>query len=124
MYDESIQRALRRHKIRPITLPAPLRDRLVTNFRGAAPVSHIITGTAGDGKTYHCREVWIELGGSSDAWNQGDKVQQLSLTNGRTLVVVKDLSELRDDESGALISRLATDSYHRACRTGDAPNAA
>ena len=109
MYDESIQRALRRHKIRPITLPAPLRDKLVANFRGSAPVSHIITGTAGDGKTYHCREVWIELGGSPDAWNQGEKVQRLNLTDERTLVVVKDLSELRDDESGALISRLATD---------------
>ncbi|PJO48113.1 hypothetical protein [Brucella pituitosa] len=109
MYDESIQRALRRHKIRPITLPAPLRDKLVANFRGPAPVSHIITGTAGDGKTYHCREVWIELGGGPDAWNQGEKVQRLKLTDGRTLVVVKDLSELRDDESGALISRLATD---------------
>ncbi len=109
MYDESIQRALRRHKIRPITLPAPLRDKLVVNFRGSAPVSHIITGTAGDGKTYHCREVWIELGGSPDTWNQGEKVQRLNLADGRTLVVVKDLSELRDDESGALISRLATD---------------
>lgn len=109
MYDESIQRALRRHKIRPITLPAPLRDKLVANFRGLAPVSHIITGTAGDGKTYHCREVWIELGGGPDAWNQGEKVQRLNLADGRTLVVVKDLSELRDDESGALISRLATD---------------
>lgn len=109
MYDESIQRALRRHKIRPITLPAPLRDKLVANFRGSAPISHIITGTAGDGKTYHCREVWIELGGSPDRWNQGEKVQRLDLTDGLTLVVVKDLSELRDDESGALISRLATD---------------
>ena len=109
MYDESIQRALRRHKIRLITLPAPLRDKLVANFRGPAPVSHIITGTAGDGKTYHCREVWIELGGNPDAWNQGEKVQRLNLTDGRTLVVVKDLSELRDDESGALISRLAAD---------------
>ncbi|NKL59518.1 hypothetical protein [Rhizobium leguminosarum] len=109
MYDESIQRALRRHRIRPITLPAPLRDKLVANFRGSAPVSQIITGTAGDGKTYHCREVWIELGGSPDAWNQGEKVQRLNLTDDRTLVVVKDLSELRDDESGVLISRLATD---------------
>jgi hypothetical protein len=109
MYDESIQRALRRHKIRPITLPAPLRDKLVANFQGPAPVSHIITGTAGDGKTYHCREVWVELGGSPDAWNQGEKVQRLSLADGRTLIVVKDLSELRDDESGSLISRLAMD---------------
>lgn len=108
MYDESIQRALRRHKIRPITLPAPLRDELVAIFSGEQPISHIITGTAGDGKTYHCREVWTELGGDSASWNEGDKIQRLTL-GGRTLVIVKDLSELRDDESGELLARFACD---------------
>jgi adenylate kinase len=108
MYDESIQRALRRHKIRPITLPAPLRDKLVEDFRSDAPVSHIITGTAGDGKTYHCREVWTELGGDVTAWNQGDKIQRLAVGD-QTLVIVKDLSELRDDESALLISEFARD---------------
>lgn len=109
MYDETIQRALRRHKIRPITLPAPLRDELVANFRGPSPLSHIITGTAGDGKTYHCREVWIELGGDANLWNQGDKVQRLDLGDGRSLVVVKDLSELRDEESAPLIAEFSAD---------------
>lgn len=108
MYDESIQRALRRHKIRPITLPAPLRERLVAMFRGTGPVSHIITGTAGDGKTYHCREVWTELGGDVTAWNLGDKIQRLAVDE-RTLVIVKDLSELRDDESNDLIVEFARD---------------
>lgn len=106
MYDESIQRALRRHKIRPVTLPAPLRDQLVAMFQGDMPRSHIITGTAGDGKTYHCREVWVALGGDATAWDEGDKVQRLDVA-GRTLVIVKDLSELRDDESGALLSDFA-----------------
>jgi hypothetical protein len=109
MYDETIQRALRRHKIRPITLPAPLRDELVANFRGSFPMSYIITGTAGDGKTYHCREVWIELGGDANLWNQGDKVQRLDLDEGRSLVIVKDLSELRDDESASLIAQFSAD---------------
>lgn len=108
MYDESIQRALRRHKIRPITLPAPLRDGLVALFQSEAPVSHIITGTAGDGKTYHCREVWTELGGDVTAWNLGDKIQRLPVGE-RTLVIVKDLSELRDDESNDLIVDFARD---------------
>lgn len=109
MYDETIQRALRRHKIRPITLPAPLRDELVEIFRGPSPMSYIITGTAGDGKTYHCREVWIELGGDANIWNHGDKVQRLELGEGRSLVVVKDLSELRDDESASLITEFSAD---------------
>lgn len=108
MYDESIQRALKRHKIRPISLPAPLCDSLVETFRSASPVSHIITGTAGDGKTYHCREVWAALGGSSEVWDRGDKIQTLTLGD-RTLVIVKDLSELRDEESASLIAQFAVD---------------
>lgn len=116
MYDESIQRALRRHKIRPITLPAPLRDELVAIFSGEQPVSHIITGTAGDGKTYHCREIWTALGGDSAAWNEGDKIQRLAL-GARVLVIVKDLSELRDDESGALLAEFARDVANPATTT-------
>lgn len=116
MYDESIQRALRRHKIRPITLPAPLRDELVGMFTGDRPVSHIITGTAGDGKTYHCREVWSALGGDLAAWNEGEKIQRLGL-NGRSLVIVKDLSELRDDESGELLAAFARDIADPAATT-------
>ncbi|WP_229664279.1 hypothetical protein [Sphingomonas metalli] len=116
MYDESIQRALRRHKIRPITLPAPLRDQLVPMFKSDAAVSHIITGTAGDGKTYHCREVWTALGGDVTAWNLGDKIQRLAFDD-RTLVIVKDLSELRDDESNELIAEFARDVADPATRT-------
>lgn len=108
MYDESIQRALKRHKIVPITLPAPLVARLIDNFRSDVPVSHIITGTAGDGKTYHCREVWTSLGGDPSVWNEGAKIQTLSIGS-RTLVIVKDLSELRDDESATLIAAFARD---------------
>ena len=106
MYDESIQRALKRHKIEPIVLPAQFLDTLLDNFRSNEPVSQIITGTAGDGKTYHCREVWAALGGEESTWSKGDKIQSLPL-GGRTLVIVKDLSELRDAESAALISDVA-----------------
>lgn len=116
MYDESIQRALRRHKIRPITLASPLRDELVSVFTSERPVSHIITGTAGDGKTYHCREVWCALGGDIAAWNAGDKIQRLAL-DGRTLIIVKDLSELRDDESGELLAAFARDIADPAAMT-------
>lgn len=117
MYDETIQRALRRHKIRPIALPAPLRNEIVENFRSPSPVPYIITGTAGDGKTYHCREVWIELGGDANLWNHGNKVQRLALGDGRSLVVVKDLSELRDDESASLIADFSADIANPAAAT-------
>mgnify|MGYP001006311116 CR=1 FL=1 len=108
MYDESIQRALKRHKITPIKLPAPLIGRLVDNFAGPAPISQIVTGTAGDGKTYHCREVWVTLGGDPALWDRGDKIQTLPVGS-RSLVIVKDLSELQLAEGAALIARFAHD---------------
>ena len=108
MYDESIQRALKKHKIAPITLPAQFLAVLLDGFRGEAPVSQIITGTAGDGKTYHCREVWLALGGDAAAWNLGAKIQSLTFGD-RTLVIVKDLSELMEQEGAELIEAVARD---------------
>ena len=108
MYDETIQRALTRLKIAPIELPAPHLDWLVGNFRSEEGLSIILTGTAGDGKTYHCRRVWLELGGTIEDWNGGAKIQRLPL-GARQLVVVKDLSELRADESKPLIEQMAWD---------------
>ena len=108
MYDESIQRALRRHKIEPLVLPAQFLDDVLFNLRSNTPRSEILTGTAGDGKTYHCREAWLRLGGSDNAWNTGDKIQRLQLA-GHELVVVKDLSELRAEESAALLADMARD---------------
>jgi hypothetical protein len=108
MYDESIQRALRRHKIRPIALPTPLRDKIIETFRSDTPCSQIITGTAGDGKTYHCREVWTALGGQDDVWSRGEKVQTLRLGE-NDFIIVKDLSELKKVESDALLSDFVRD---------------
>lgn len=108
MYDESIQRALRRRKIQPLRLPAQYLDELVENFASTTPLSEILTGTAGDGKTYHCRETWLKLGGQEEAWLKGEKVQRHRL-NSRELVVIKDLSELRADESAELLRQMALD---------------
>jgi hypothetical protein len=106
MYDETIQRALRRHRIDPLVLPAQFLEKLLANFRSDVPSSEILTGTAGDGKTYHCRETWLVLGGSEIDWNTGRKVQRLPLGS-RELIIVKDLSELRAEESASLLDTMA-----------------
>lgn len=116
MYDESIQRALKRQKIQPITLRAQFLDAILENFLSEAPVSEIITGTAGDGKTYHCREVWAALGGDAEIWDQGAKVQKIEIGD-NSLVVVKDLSELKDAEGGDLIVKFAQDATSPDART-------
>jgi hypothetical protein len=108
MYDETIRRSLGRLQIEPLVLPAQFLDQVLTNLRSSNPCSEILTGTAGDGKTYHCREVWTALGGSETEWNRGGKVQKLSV-DGRQLTVIKDLSELRAEESAGLLCNMARD---------------
>lgn len=97
MYDEAIQRIVKRKKIAPITIEGRFVSELIDNFKSEHPKSVILTGTAGDGKTYHCREVWNALGGSFEEWDSPDKVKVIHLGI-NTLYVVKDLSELTDDE--------------------------
>lgn len=64
MYDELVLNAARRNGVEPLRLDSGgLLEELVANFRSEHPRSVILTGTAGDGKTWLCREVWDELGG-------------------------------------------------------------
>ena len=63
------------------------------------PGSILIAGTAGDGKTYHCRGLWTHLGGGEKDWTSKTKIKRLPLADGRIAVFVKDLSELNDAES-------------------------
>jgi tRNA A37 threonylcarbamoyladenosine biosynthesis protein TsaE len=70
MYDETIQRSARRQRIQPIEFEHPTQDEIVNCFNQmtADPVSVILTGTAGDGKTHLCRQVWKTLYGDDEAW--------------------------------------------------------
>ena len=70
MYDETIQRSARRQKITPIEFEHPMQDLVLQCFdrRAVDPVSVILTGTAGDGKTHLCRQVWKILNGDEKAW--------------------------------------------------------
>ena len=106
MYDEVIQRTLQRKKLQPIAFETEYLSELLENFRLASPKSVILTGTAGDGKTYYCRQIWETFGGSVDDWQQDSKVHQLTL-NARQLVVIKDLSELIAEEKRSLLPQIA-----------------
>jgi len=102
MYDEAIHRIIKRKNIEPIVIESVYLAELIENFRSNNPKSVILTGTAGDGKTYNCREVWLSLNGSLQIWQNDDKVKELLLPNSKKLFVVKDLSELKDEERGIL----------------------
>ena len=126
MYDELIQGQVERYDVEPIQItPARLKD-LIDNFSRQNPSNIILTGTAGDGKTYHCRRVWEELKGDTDTWLRGDKIAKLDLSCGRSLKVVKDLSELTTDEKNqlfpglckALLGEMADEVYLVAANDG------
>ena len=70
MYDETIQRSARRQGITPIEFEHPYQLRIANSFNRATadPVSVILTGTAGDGKTHLCRQVWKALEGRDEDW--------------------------------------------------------
>ena len=109
MYDELIQSEIERHAIEPAIHIDPARlNEVRSNFESATPRNVILTGTAGDGKTYHCRRIWEHFGGDSEEWKAGDKIVSLSLpASGKTITIVKDLSELTQSEKDATIADLA-----------------
>jgi hypothetical protein len=71
MYDETIQRSAQRAGVQPILFEHPAQTHVLSCFdqRTTDPVPVILTGTAGDGKTHLCRQVWNELRGDPMLWN-------------------------------------------------------
>lgn len=106
MFDEYVTGAVGRAKVQPVTLATPLFDQMLEHLTSKIPGSLLITGTAGDGKTYHCRSLWIRLGGDPNVWADKGNVKELSLTDGRTAVFVKDLTELNGEEGDRPLQRL------------------
>lgn len=104
LFDEHVTKALARARVRPVTLPTP---RLADMKLAMAVAGHslLVAGTAGDGKTYHCRKLWVEMGGAEADWTAPGTVKRLDV-EGRTTVFIKDLSELGDAEGEEILSGL------------------
>ena len=97
MYDEQIQRSARRAKTEPIRFVHPRLEDVMADFlRPMGPVSVILTGTAGDGKTHLCRCVWQAVRGDPEAWASDDPYLTTVFPGGDghdyTLHVIRDLS--------------------------------
>lgn len=74
MYDETIQRSAKRAGVDSVCFVHPALDGVATSFDQTTtdPISVILTGTAGDGKTHLCRNVWEALSGSKEKWASDD----------------------------------------------------
>lgn len=95
LYDEHVQSSLKKYGVDEIELSAPLVAELGELFTNPEAPNVILTGTAGDGKTYHIRRVFLEyLNGDIKNWPGNHLVVKASLCDGRELRIIRDLSEL------------------------------
>ena len=106
MFDEYVSGALRRANVQPISLSTPMLDDMVKHIESKASGSLLIAGTAGDGKTYHCRALWTRIGGDPRVWAGQENVKEHRLADGRLAVFIKDLSEFNGHESDLPLQRL------------------
>lgn len=99
MYDEHIRASAARSSLEPLLFEHPIESQLLAAFSQSAqlPTSVILTGTAGDGKTHLCRQVWIQLGGDPDAWESDDVYFHVNASIAgleTTVHIVRDLTGL------------------------------
>jgi hypothetical protein len=106
LFDEHVNTALMQAGVAPIVLPTPHVDEMLLYVQQVDGGSLLIAGTAGDGKTYHARQLWLRLGGSDKVWGIRDKIKSLELPGNRRAVFIKDLSELKGAEGDGILDGL------------------
>lgn len=90
----------------PLRLETRVEEFLRISFAQPEPPSVILTGNAGDGKTYLCRQITAAFAGQPVAnWDSlaGRPLER----DGKRLHVIKDLSELGDERGIAVLQGLA-----------------
>lgn len=111
MYDEAIQRLAQRAEIRPIVFEHPLKSQILSLFNeNSLTTSVVLTGTAGDGKSYLCSQVWTELKGDTQEWSSSENYYRIHrvFNNNRLITVhlIRDLTAFgKDDEQKAGLSK-------------------
>lgn len=102
LFDERSATAAKKARIVPFQLPTPELEEICRQLRSDEPVNVLVTGVAGDGKTYLCRKVWTDLnGGLEDGWSVGNHVRLMFETDGgrhREVLFVKDLTDADYDK--------------------------
>jgi hypothetical protein len=106
MFDEYVAGAVGRAKVQPIALSTPMLEMMKAHVASGKSGSMLIAGTAGDGKTYHCRALWTSMGGNPREWAAKGNIKEHRLADGRLAVFIKDLSEFNGEESDAPLARL------------------
>ena len=97
LYDEHVQAEARIHGVEEIRISASRVNKIARLLTSDNPTNVVLTGTAGDGKTYHIRQVALKhLDTRPEEWPGEDVVLKFRIANGRELRVIRDLSELSE----------------------------
>ena len=119
MYDETIERSRQSAGIEPIELPTPFLDEAIACLTATPPMSVILTGTAGDGKTYYCRKIWERLHGDPAHWandaHASNGMYRLNV-GGRELCIIKDLSEINKNIVRTVLAAITRDFIDRSAK--------
>lgn len=112
MYDECVIKAAEENGCTPLEIKHPLIDEIVALLRTPSPKSVILTGTAGDGKTYTARKIVETLSEDKHLWSTMEKDGKIYSfphplpCSERPLRIIKDLSELNETEKNKIFSTL------------------
>lgn len=105
MYDEFVVAAASKADLAPLEIDETRSDEIIADLQGDPARSVILTGTAGDGKTYTARKVLAKLTEGASGWKNTESIVSIRF-RGRNLHFVKDMSELPDGEKSDLVLRL------------------
>lgn len=97
LFDENLRRRSKRLGIAQIEFKHPFEDTVFKCFDpGETPPSSVVlTGTAGDGKTFLCARVWEKLNGDAILWNSKATHFEIPIHRAGTdilLHIIRDLS--------------------------------
>lgn len=105
LFDENLRRRSKRLGIAQVEFKHPFEDAVLACFEPtASPCSVILTGTAGDGKTFLCARVWEKLQGDATQWNSKATHFQIPLKLGGDelmLHIIRDLSAWVPEQGAA-----------------------
>ena len=105
--DENVRQAERDYGVASISTEAPCLNDIETELSGVGR-NVILTGTAGDGKTFHIRRYLQDHHPDAlTSWPGLEGVLKIARSDGRELRVIRDLSEISDSEKLAELQSFA-----------------
>ncbi|CAA6813505.1 MAG: Serine-rich protein, partial [uncultured Sulfurovum sp.] len=94
-YDEHVSKFAKRLGVDEIRIDNNLLEKLFGKFI-VNPKPIIISGSAGDGKTYLLRKLFSEMGGESECWSD-EYIPKLEF-DGKNITFIKDFTEIEKED--------------------------